>query len=119
MSLQDFAIIRTHIESYALELQIREVDAFYFFALEVILDIPPDEIEEAITDNNYLVAQGERLGGHDRGIDVVYIDEDTEERPTIHLFNFKHTTKYEKATEYIASGEIDKILGFLNNLYNR
>ena len=111
MTLQDFSTIRTYVNTYKDDYkQQDEVDAFYYLGLELILGIPDDEIADSITDNNYLVKQKTGKGGHDRGIDAVYIDESDISRPIIHFFNFKHTSKFEKAQEFIQSGEIEKIL---------
>jgi hypothetical protein len=92
-------------------------NAFYYFVLNVTLGLQDDEIEDAITDNNYLISKGS-ISGHDRGIDAVHIDE-SGNRPTIHLFNCKYTTKFSKLESNFPSGEIDKVVNFVNNLLAR
>ena len=117
VSLQDYSTIKSHVDRYAQDLNTDPVSAFYFFALSLILSLQDDEIEDSITDNCYLVSQGDQ-GGHDRGIDAIYID-DADLKPTVHLFNFKYVVKFEKSSRNFPAGEIDKILNFLNQLMSK
>jgi hypothetical protein len=92
-------------------------DAFYFVALDHLLNLQSHEIDDSITDSSYLKSMGKE-GGHDRGIDALYID--TNDSPiTIHLFNFKYTEKFENTENNFPSGEIDKILSFINSLQSK
>ncbi|MAT99135.1 MAG: hypothetical protein CL608_18470 [Anaerolineaceae bacterium] len=116
-SLQDFSTIRSHLKRYQEDYGKNAPDAFYYFVLSLILDLQDDEIEDAITDNNYLTRIGP-AGGHDRGIDAVYID-DSDSRPTIHFFNCKYTDSFKKTSNHFPSGEIDKMLMFLNDLMSQ
>ena len=117
-SLQDFSLIRSYVGSYQRDFGKEPQDAFYHFALGLLLDLQDDEVEDAITDNSYLLRSGSKQGGHDRGIDAVYIDS-AEVKPTIHIFNFKYTSKFEKIVSNFPAGEIDKILNFLNDLMTK
>jgi hypothetical protein len=57
-------------------------------------------------------------GGDDRGIDAIVVSEDSERR-TIHIFQFKHLQKFEKAKSNFPSNEVDKILVFLECLLRK
>src|SRR5687767_5688495 len=94
---QDFSLINSGVQKIAREMGQTNVNAFYFYVLGLLFDYPEDEIEDAITDNNYLIPTGR--GGHDRGIDAVIIDEQLDPRnePVIHIFNFKFTSNFEKS----------------------
>ena len=116
-SLQDFSTIRSHLKRYQDDYEKKASDAFYFFVLSLILDLQDDEIEDSITDNHYLTQIGP-FGGHDRGVDAVFID-DSDTRPTIHFFNCKYTESFKKTSNNFPSGEIDKMLMFLNDLMSQ
>ena len=121
-SLQDFSLIRSYVEKRVEEFNMYEPSlGFMFFALELILNLQEDEVKDAITDNHYLKKSStgeEGRGGHDRGIDAVYID-DSEVPTTVHFFNFKYTSKFEKTDNHFPSNEIDKISAFLNSLMQK
>lgn len=111
-SLQDFSLIKTHVDKISAEQGLNQSSlGFIFFALDLILNLQEDEIEDAITDTAYLSQTGKDKG-HDRGIDAVFIDE-SELPATVHLFNFKYTDHFKKASNHFPSGEIDKIVNFL------
>lgn len=112
MTLQDFSVVKSYLEKIKEDNELEKLsDAFYFMALEEILDISDDEIYESITDNSFLNSQGQE-NGHDRGIDAIYIEE--KGRPIVHFFNCKYTDKYNKAADSnFPSNEIDKIAQYL------
>lgn len=84
MTLQDFSVVKSYLEKIKEDNELEKLsDAFYFMALEEILDISDDEIYESITDNSFLNSQGQE-NGHDRGIDAIYIEE--KGRPIVHFF---------------------------------
>lgn len=116
-SLQDFSAIHSHIERIKKETDKDSADAFYFFVMNLILGLQDDEIEDAITDSSYLNKLGAE-GGYDRGIDAVWIDT-SETTPEIHFFNCKYTTTFKKTDNHFPSGEIDKIVNFLNALLSQ
>lgn len=114
-SLQDFRLIETHVEKITSELNLRKLSfGFYYFVLDLVLNLQEDEIGDSITDTAYLIDL-KNMGGHDRGIDAVFIDE-TETPATVHLFNFKYTNKFKKTTNNFPSREIDKIYNFISDL---
>jgi len=115
-SIQDFATINSHVEKIANDNNLKDpTNAFYNFALSLILNLQDDEIEDSITDTYYLELETEHESGHDRGIDAIYIDEN-DETAEIHFFNFKYVKSFKKMKNHFASSEIDKILSFLNDL---
>ncbi|XHR95147.1 AIPR family protein [Mucilaginibacter sp. UC70_90] len=118
-SVQDFAVINTHVEKYKSDYGFSDSsNAFYFFALNLLFGLQDDEIRDSITDNHYLKTIG-NVAGHDRGIDAVFIDESDSTAPIIHFFNFKYTTSFNKTQNHFPSNEIDKILSFLNALFSQ
>ncbi len=84
-----------------------------FFAIDLILGLQEDEVEDSITDTYYLRQSG-KDSGHDRGIDAVYVD-DSEKPAVVHFFNCKYT-EFKKTGNHFPSAEIDKILGFMKAL---
>ena len=117
-SLQDFSTIRTNVEAIKRDHSLADNSiAFNYFALDLILNLQPDEIDDAITDTHYLASFG-KDSGHDRGIDALYIESETSP-PKIHFFNFKYTDKFEKVGNFFPATEIDKIISFLNSLMQR
>ncbi len=81
--------------------------ALAYVVLEHELNLSPEEIGDAITD-----------GSMDRGVDAVFVDE-SGERPTIHLFQFKYKSKFEDAQNNFPSNEIDKLLAFVGDLLQK
>jgi len=116
-SLLDFSLINSHVKRYGSDLQKEPQDAFYYFVLNLLFGLQDDEIEDSITDTSYLQKEGNQ-SGHDRGIDAVYIDT-SDAKPTVHFFNFKYTSKFEKTLSHFPGNEIDKIVTFLNALISK
>jgi hypothetical protein len=81
--------------------------AFGHVLLETLFGLPPDEIEENLTD-----------GPNDRGIDAVIIHEHME-GDYIHLFQFKYVEKFENASNNFPSTSIDKLLSFITDLLKK
>jgi hypothetical protein len=119
-SLQDFSLINTSVQKYSQDFNLGTLSsAFSYFALNLILGLQDDEIEDAITDN-YLLKETGKSGGHDRGIDALHIDyEDVDSKPKIHFFNFKYAKDFPKTKNNFPAGEIDKIVGFINDLMSQ
>ncbi len=117
-SLQDFTLVKTYVEKATKDNNLDKGSlGFYFFALNLVLNLQDDEIDNSITDTAYLEATG-KSKGHDRGIDAIFIDE-SDTIPHVHLFNFKYTEKFNKVSSHFPSSEIDKIVGFLNSLLSQ
>lgn len=117
-SLQDYSLINSAVKKIMVDYKIEDnANAFIFFGLDIILQLQEDEINDSVTDNFFLKKM-KKHGGHDRGIDAIYIDE-SDKIANVHLFNFKYTTKFENTTNFFPSGEIDKILSFLESLMSK
>jgi hypothetical protein len=117
-SLQDFTLIKQHTQQMGTEFGKGDNSiGFYYFVLDLLFDLQSDEITDAITDNIFQKKAGKE-SGHDRGIDAVLIEE-LDGGSKIHLFNFKYTEKFEKASAHYPSGEIDKVIGFIGSLLQK
>src|SRR5258706_3171714 len=87
-SLQDFSLVRTHVQQYTSDYELdNDALGFMFFALDMILGLQDDDAEDAITDTSYLV-HSKKAAGHDWGIDVVFL-EYVEKTVGFHLFHIK------------------------------
>src|SRR4051812_41008949 len=108
-SLIDFNVLNTRVTKYRNDLNLEKPsDAFPYVSIETILDLPVNEIENCIVD-----------GSHDRGVDAIYVEEDDNDdssESTIHLFQFKYTTKPQKISNNFPGGEIDKLLTILEDI---
>jgi hypothetical protein len=113
-SLQDFSLVRTHVEQFTKDFELdNDALGFMFFAIDLILGLQEDEIEDAITDTSYLKFSG-KGSGHDRGIDALYID-DAQKPAVVHFFNCKYV-EFNKTGNNFPAGEIDKISNFISSL---
>jgi hypothetical protein len=114
-SLQDFRLIHTYVEKVRSEQNLQTGSlGFYFFVLDLILSLQPDEIEDSITDNFFLRTRSQD-SGHDRGIDAIYVDS-SQSPHVVHIFNMKYTEAFENTRGFFPGGEIDKISGFISAL---
>ena len=117
-SLQDYSIIKNYVKKTVLDNNLNgDPNAFMLFSLKLILNIQDDEAFDSITDTNFLKVH-QSHSGHDRGVDAVYIDDDTEPA-TVHIFNFKYTESFDKTQNNFPSGEIDKIVSFLSSVMQK
>lgn len=73
-------------------------------AIEHLLALTPEEIEEAITD-----------GTQDRGVDAVVVKAEGKKH-VIHLFQVKYVTTFDKTENNFPSNEIDKLLSFISDV---
>ena len=108
-TLLDWNAVSHKVKSYIGESPYCTSDshAFTYVALEYLLSLSPEEIEDAITN-----------GPNDRGIDAVYVD-DRDGRNVIHLFQFKYVNSFTRAKNNFPSTEIDKLLSFCADLLNQ
>lgn len=114
-TLQDFSLVRTFVKKIRNDLNLSDaVSAFYYFLLDSILKLQENEIDDSITDSNYLSLSG-KPAGHDIGIDALYIDSTTSPT-TVHIFNYKYTEQFEKLDNNYSASEIDKLLSFFRSL---
>lgn len=68
--------------------------AFMWLALETILQLNPDDIEDAITD-----------GGQDGGIDAIHID-----GRTVNILSFKYTEKFANCSKNFPKDDLDALV---------
>lgn len=92
--------VRKYQEDYGLE---SSSIAFEYVALEAILNLNDDEIEDAITD-----------GSMDGGIDAIKID-----GRDVHVFSFKYTDSFENTKNNFPENEIDKIIVTMERIYSK
>ncbi len=120
MNIQDFSVIKTRLNKIKKDLNLQELtDAFYIMAIGSEANLQDTEIIDCITDNLFLV-KNSSTGGHDRGIDAIYIENSNESgRVKVHLFNCKCATTFEQAQKSFPSSEIEKIVTYVDNLMNR
>ena len=116
-TFQDFSLLNRLIAAKGKEIGTEDNSlAFMPLALEMLLNINIEETEDSITDSHYIATLNGSARKHDKGIDAVYIDEQSPNNPIIHLFNFKYTNKYEKIDGHFPSNEIDKILNLIGKI---
>ena len=117
-NIQDFSMIDTSLQKIEKDFNLKsKPSAFYFYVLDLLLNLQEDEIKESITDTSFL-SESNEYTGHDRGIDAIYIEQ-TETKNKIHFFNFKYATTFNNTKPHFPANEIDKILGFLNALMSQ
>ena len=86
-------------------------EAFPFVLLPLIVGLREDEVEATITDNHFQKIR-RRPEGHDRGTDAIHIETDGSDS-TVHIFNLKYKTEFEKTEGFFPATEIDKIVQFI------
>ena len=105
-SILTFRLIKSEVEKYKLENNIEnDSRAFLEFAIEKVLDINRDEILESVID-----------GSNDRGIDAIYVDEDSEERPVVYLFQSKYYQSEERFGRSFEGDALNKMQHAIDNL---
>ncbi|PMR70407.1 AIPR family protein [Halomonas heilongjiangensis] len=114
MNLKDFSLVRERINKIAGDRGLKASSAFYFFCMDLVLSINDTEIEDSITDTEYLLLTGGQ-SGKDKGVDAVYIDED-QNPPVISFFNCKYTGKVDKLENHFPSSESTKVIDFFSKL---
>ena len=124
-SIQDFNLLKSNIEKitqyYWKEFNFTEESIwFIIFFLERFYALQDDEIENSITDWIFVTRQKkyENLKDypHDRWIDAIIINE---EEKIIDIFNFKYKKQFKDLKKFFESNEIDKVLWFLKNIFER
>jgi len=103
-NLVTFSTINERVKRYLEDYLLEELGAaFEWLALETILNLNEDEIEDAITD-----------GAMDGGIDAIHIS-----GRDVHIFNFKYATTFENSQANFPETEIDKILVTMAGIYGK
>jgi hypothetical protein len=104
-TLIDFSQLHTRVNHYKNSFLCETLSrAFAYVILEALLNLSPEEMEDAITD-----------GSQDRGLDAVFVD-DHDGKNVIHLFQFKYVEDFGKATLNFPSNEIDKIISIISDI---
>lgn len=117
-NISDFSTVDTSIQKIKEDFNLKDKSsAFYYYVLDLLLNLQEDEIKESITDTCFLAKEG-KCAGHDRGIDAVYVEQ-TETKNKIHFFNFKYVETFERTKSNFPANEIDKLLVFLNALWTQ
>jgi hypothetical protein len=99
-----FSTIHARVNKYKEDYDLPNLSsAFARFALETILGINDDDVEDSITD-----------GYSDGGIDAIYIMGDV-----VHIFNFKYAETFEKSKKNFPGSEIDQLLVTMDKIYNK
>jgi len=114
MNLKDLSLVRERVNKISLEREIKPSNAFYFFCMDILFGLNDIDIEDSITDTEYLKLSGGK-SGHDKGIDAVFIDED-KKPPVVSFLNCKYTDKASKLENHFPSSESDKVVGFFSKL---
>ena len=103
-NLVTFSTINEKVKKYLEDYSLDDMGtAFEWLALETILNLNDDEIEDAITD-----------GAMDGGIDAIHISS-----RDVHIFNFKYAETFENAKNNFPENEIDKILVSMAGIYGK
>lgn len=103
-NLSTFSTIEEKVKKYKDDYSLDKLsDAFEWLALEAILSLNEDEIEDAVTD-----------GSMDGGIDAVHIS-----GRDVYIFNFKYAESFDKSKDNFPGNEIDKILATMTSIYER
>lgn len=105
-NILSFRLIKSEVDKFKTEHSFEnESKAFLAFAIEKHLGIDIDEINESIID-----------GSHDKGIDAIYIDDETEDRPVVYLFQSKYYQNEEKFDRAFEGNAVDKMRQAIENL---
>jgi len=103
-NLNTFHTLNERVRKYKADNTVESMGlAFDCVALEIILNLSADEIEDAITD-----------GAMDGGIDAIHvIDRD------VHVFNFKYTDSFEQTKKNFPETETNKLLVTVDGILTR
>ena len=103
-NLSTFSTLNEKVKKYQKDYSLDDLStSFEWLALETILNLNEDEIEDAITD-----------GSMDGGIDALQIN-----GRDVHIFNFKYAETFEISNNNFPENEIDKILVTMERIYSK
>lgn len=116
-SRHDFGLVHNRVIEVTQSNNLQKCSqGFSYLTIGLLLNINDDEIEQSLTDTEYLNIKADpSKKGKDRGVDAVYIDYSSTPA-CIHIFNFKYTESFEKTKSNFPSGEIDKLISFISDL---
>jgi len=99
-------LVKSEAEKFQKENAVSTVQrAFLEYVLEKRLDLDREEVLEAIID-----------GSHDRGIDAIHIDEESENRPVVYLFQSKYYENEEKFDRALEGNALSKMQHAIESL---
>jgi hypothetical protein len=101
-TIVDFSLVESGIRRKAVDGVHRGL-AFARYVTEAIFGVAATEIDDHVVD-----------GGNDRGIDIIFIDHNTE---TINLSSCKCVAKFEKSARNFPGAEVDKLIAFVDDLF--
>lgn len=103
-NLSTFSMLHQRVTKYRSDYGLDTASAaFNWLALETILHLNSDEIDDSITD-----------GSMDGGIDAIFISD-----RTVHIFTFKYTENFEKTRSNFPDTDLDKLLVTMQSIYGR
>lgn len=115
-NLQEFSSLHQHLKAARSRVALPGIpEAFPFVLLPLIVGLREDEVEATITDN-YFQKIRSKPAGHDRGTDAIHIETDGSDS-TIHIFNLKYKSDFDKTESFFPSGEIDKVVEFIRAVH--
>src|SRR6266849_5112494 len=102
--LSSFSVINAKVNKYEDDYSLENVGvAFDWVALEAILKLNEDEIEDAITD-----------GSMDGGIDAIHIA-----NRDIHVFTCKYATTFDNSKRNFPDADLDNLLVTMERIYSQ
>jgi hypothetical protein len=101
-NLSSFGVLKQKVNKYKEDRDLdTPTEAFTRLALQTILRLNDDEIEDAITE-----------GGMDGGLDAIHI-----EGRNVHFLNTKYTTEFENTKKNFPESGIDKVIVTIESIY--
>ncbi len=103
-NLSSFSMINERVKKYKNDFNLENYGvAFAWLALEVILSLNTDEIEDAITDGSY-----------DGGIDAIYIND-----KEVHIFSFKYTDNFENTKKNFPENDLNNLIVTIESIFEQ
>lgn len=103
-NLSTFSMLHEKVTKYKSDYSLEtNSSAFSWLALEAILHLNSDDIEDAITD-----------GSMDGGVDAIYIED-----RIVNIFTFKYTDTFENSSKNFPETDLDKLLVTVQGIYGK
>lgn len=103
-NLSTFSMLHEKVAKYKVDYNLETNSAaFVWLALETILQLNSDDIEDAITD-----------GTMDGGVDAIFIND-----RTVNVFTFKYTDNFEHTRRNFPETDLDRLLVTMQGIYGR
>lgn len=105
-NIATFNTLHQRVKQYQKDYKLQTLAlAFDWLAVETLLSLTPDDLEEAITD-----------GPQDEGVDAIQVDLDD---ASVHVFSFKYTDNFEKSKDNFPANEVNKLLVTIDAILDR